>query len=160
LLVATSIQSIWRGARPDLFFPPNPLFKNFAGPGAQGARVSRFAQRMTRLGAWIVDSVPEEIGRGYIDYRIRRVLPGHAFAAVFTTLVVIGYIAAVIIITVSPAATAFVPSLAFFLFTVMAAAWTLSAIAFFFDRYHIPILLPLGITLVVIEFARRAVAGE
>ncbi len=98
LLVATSIQSIWRGARPDLFFPPNPLFKNLAGPGAQGARVSKLAERLTRLGAWIVDSVPEEIGRGYIDYRVRRVLPGHAFAAVFAALVVIGYIAAVITI--------------------------------------------------------------
>jgi Dyp-type peroxidase family len=160
LLAATSIQSIWRGARPDLFFPPNPLFKNLAGPGAQGARVSKFAQRMTRLGAWIVDSVPEEIGRGYIDYRVRRVLPGHAFAAVFAALVVIGYIAAVIIITLSPAADAFVPPLAFFLLTVMAAAWTLSAIAFFFDRYHIPIVLPIGVTLVAIEFVRRAVAGE
>jgi hypothetical protein len=36
----------------------------------------------------------------------------------------------------------------------------LSAIAFFFDRYHIPIFLPIGVTLVAIEFARRAVAGE
>ena len=36
----------------------------------------------------------------------------------------------------------------------------LSAIAFFFDRYHIPILLPIGAALVAIEFARRAVAGE
>jgi Dyp-type peroxidase family len=160
LLVATSIQSIWRGARPDLFFPPNPLFKNLAGPGAQGARVSRLAERFRRLGAWIVDSVPEEIGRGYIDYRVRRVLPGHAFAAVFTALVVIGYIAALVIVNLSPTAAAQVPPLAFLLFTVTAAAWVLSAIAFFFDRYHIPIFLPIGITLVVIALVRRIVAGE
>jgi hypothetical protein len=159
-LIATSIQSIWRGARPDLFFPPNPLFKSFAGPGTQGARVSRLAERIKHFGAWIVDNVPEEIGRGYIDYGVRRVLPGHAFAAVFTALLAIGYIAAVITITVNPAATAFVPPLAFFLFTVMAAAWMLSKIAFFFDRYHIPIFLPIGVALVAIEFARRAVAGE
>jgi Dyp-type peroxidase family len=160
LLAATSIQSIWRGARPDLFFPPNPLFKNLAGPATQGARVSKLSERLTRLGAWIVDNVPEEIGRGYIDYRIRRVLPGHAFAAVFAALVVIGYIAAIIAITVNPAVAAFVPPLAFFLFTVMAAAWTLSVIAFFFDRYHIPIFLPIGVTLLTLEFVRRAVAGE
>jgi Dyp-type peroxidase family len=160
LMIATSIQSIWRGARPDLFFPPNPLFKSLAGPGAQGARVSRLSQRFTRLGAWIVDSVPEEIGRGYIDYRVRRILPGHAFAAVFTALVVIGYVAAVIVINLSPATAAQVPPLAFLLFSVMAAAWILSAIAFFFDRYHIPIFLPIGITLVLIEMVRRALAGE
>jgi Dyp-type peroxidase family len=160
LLVATSIQSIWRGARPDLFFPPNPLFKNLAGPGAQGARVSKLSERLTRLGAWIVDNVPEEIGRGYIDYRVRRVLPGHAFATVFTALVVIGYLAAIVTITVNPAAAAFVPPLAFFLFTVMAAAWVLAAIAFFFDRYHIPIFLPIGVALVALEFVRRTVAGE
>lgn len=160
LLAATSIQSIWRGARPDLFFPPNPLFKNLAGPGAQGARVSKFAERLMRLGAWIVDSVPEEIGRGYIDYRVRRVLPGHAFAAVFTTLIVMGYIAAIVTMTVTPAAAEFVPPLAFFLFTMMAAAWVLSAIAFSFDRYHIPIFLPIGVTILVIDFVRRAVAGE
>jgi hypothetical protein len=160
LLIATSIQSIWRGARPDLFFPPNPLFKNLAGPGAQGARVSRLAQRFTRLGAWIVDSVPEEIGRGYIDYRVRRVLPGHAFAAVFSALIVIGYLASFVGILVSPTAAAWMPSLAFLLFTLMTAAWILSAIAFFFDRYHIPILLPIGAAWVLIELARRAMAGE
>jgi hypothetical protein len=160
LLVATTIQSIWRGARPDLFFPPNPLFKNLAGPGAQSARVSKQAQRFTRLGAWIVDNVPEEIGRGYIDYRVRRVLPGHSFAAVFAALVAIVYIDVIVWLAVSESAFAWMPPLALLLFTVMTACWILSAIAFFFDRYHIPILLPLGAALVAIELARRAVAGD
>ena len=159
LLVATSIQSIWRGSRPDLFFPPNPLFKNFAGPSAQVARVSKLAERLTRLGAWIVDSVPEEIGRGYIDYRVRRVLPGHAFAAIFATLVFIGYIAGAIARTVNPGEDAWVPPLAVFLLLLTAVAWVLSSIAFFFDRYHIPIFLPIGAVLLTIELVRRAVAG-
>jgi hypothetical protein len=160
LLAATTIQSIWRGARPDLFFPPNPLFKNLAGPGARGARVSRLSQRFTRFGAWIVDNVPEEIGRGYIDYRVRRVLPGHAFAAVFSALILIAYAAAAIVIAVRPETAALVPALALLLITVMSAAWLLSAIAFFFDRYHIPIFLPIGAILLLAEFARRTVAGE
>lgn len=161
LMLATSVQALWRGSRPDLFFPPNPLFKNLAGPGAQGARASRLAERLARLGGWIVDSVPEEIGRGYIDYRLRRVLPGHAFASVLAGIVVVLAlsIGVALALGVAPGWVSRMPPLAFVLIVLTAAGWTLSALAFFFDRYRIPTFIPVGLVCILIELVRRWVSG-
>ena len=81
LTLASSLQALRPGSRPDLFFPPNPLSNRLASAGSFGARLSRPSEWLSRLSRWIVRSVPEEIGIGYIDYRHQRILPGHAFAA-------------------------------------------------------------------------------
>ena len=160
LTLASSLQALRPGARADLFFPPNPLSRRLAGPGAFRTRLKRPSEWLSRLSRWIVSSVPEEIGTGYIDYRRQRILPGHAFAAsvalILFLLYVVGYL------TLNPAWESQwtswgheVPALAYLIFMLIAFGSLLSMLAFFFDRYGIPTLLPLALWLALIASVAR-----
>ncbi len=58
LTLASSLQALRPGARPDLFFPPNPLSRRLASAGSFHARLSRPSEWLSRLSRWIVSSVP------------------------------------------------------------------------------------------------------
>jgi hypothetical protein len=160
LTLASSVQALRPGARPDLFFPPNPLSKRLAGAASFRARFTRPAQWLSRLSRWIVSSVPQEIGIGYIDYRRQRILPGHAFAASVGLVLILIYVAGYL--TLNPAWgdrwTRWgheVPALAYLIFTLIAFGSLLSMLAFFFDRYGIPALIPLALWLAIVASVAR-----
>ena len=160
LTLASSLQALRPGARPDLFFPPNPLSKRLASAGSFRARLSRPSQWLSRLSRWIVSSVPEEIGIGYIDYRRQRILPGHAFAASVGLVLILIYIAGYL--TLNPSWgdrwTSWgheIPALAYLIFTLIAFGTLLSMLAFFFDRYGIPTVVPLALWLAIVASVGR-----
>ena len=160
LTLASSLQALRPGARPDLFFPPNPLSKRLASAGSFRARLSRPSEWLSRLSRWIVSSVPEEIGIGYIDYRRQRILPGHAFAASVGCVLILIYIAGYL--TLNPSWgdrwTSWgheIPALAYLIFTLIAFGTLLSMLAFFFDRYGIPTVVPLALWLAIVASVGR-----
>ena len=160
LTLASSLQALRPGARPDLFFPPNPLSKRLASAGSFRARLSRPSEWLSRLSRWIVSSVPQEIGIGYIDYSRQRILPGHAFAASVGCILVLIYIAGYL--TLNPSWgdrwTSWgheIPALAYLIFTLIAFGTLLSMLAFFFDRYGIPTLIPLALWLAIVASVAR-----
>ncbi len=152
LTLASSAQALRPGSRPDLFFPPNPLSNRLGGAGAFRARLRRPAEWLSRLSRWIVRSVPQEIGIGYIDYRNQRILPGHAFALAVGCILIaiwaVGYV------SLNPAWGwgwarwgHELPALAYLIFVLILIGTLLSMLAFFFDRYGIPPFLLLAIWL-------------
>ena len=160
LTLASSLQALRPGARPDLFFPPNPLSRRLAGAASFRARLTRPSQWLSRLSRWIVSSVPEEIGIGYIDYRLQRILPGHAFAASVGLVLILIYVAGYL--TLNPAWgdrwTSWgheIPALAYLIFTLIAFGTLLSMLAFFFDRYGIPTVVPLALWLAIVASVGR-----
>ena len=153
---ATAIQSLRGGPRPDLFAPPVPVVTTMVRKLSRARMVHRVSRRISSLASWIVNSVPEEIGVGYIDYRNRRLLPGHPFAAVLAALVLAVYVAG--FFALNPARRIpqlDVPPAAYLLFVFIALGWVLSAAAFFLDRYRIPTSLTLlGWLIIVASIAR------
>lgn len=152
--LASGVQSLQPAARPDLFVPPNPLL-TMLGSAAWRPRILRaVSRRLTKLAAWSVDVVPEELGQGYIDYRHRRILPGHVFAGVLAVIVLcvylLGYVA------LNPAWSGLagrVPPVAYIIVVLMLAGWWLSAAAFFLDRYRVPTLVVMAGWLALIASA-------
>jgi len=160
LTLASSVQALRPGARPDLFFPPNFLSKRLAGASNFRVGLSRLSQWLSRLSRWIVSSVPEEIGIGYIDYRSQRLLPGHAFAASVGLVLILIYAAGYL--TLNPAWsdrwTSWgheIPALAYLIFALIAIGTLLSMLAFFFDRYGIPTVIPLALWLAIVASVAR-----
>lgn len=140
--LASGVQSLQPAARPDLFVPPNPLLTMLGSAAWRPRMLRSFSRRLTRLATWSVDVVPEELGQGYIDYRHRRILPGHVFAGVLAVIVLcvylVGYVA------LNPAWSGLagrVPPVAYIIVVLMLAGWWLSAAAFFLDRYRFPTLV-------------------
>jgi len=148
--LATAIQSIRPGSRPELFSPPFPILTRLVKRLARTRPVHRLGRLISSLSERIVGSLPGEIGVGYIDYRRRRLLPGHAFAAVLASLVLVVYVAGFFLLHPSRQTPVEVPSVAYVLFMLTAIAWLLSAAAFFLDRYRIPTLLTIVAWLVAI----------
>jgi Dyp-type peroxidase family len=153
---ATGLQALQPGSRPDLFFPPNRIAALLSGRGWRPRILLATSERLTQLGRWVVDAVPEELGRGYIDYRRRRLLPGHLFAAVLAVVVFAGYFLGYVVL--NPAWTglaARVPPVAYVVIVLMLAGWWLSAAAFFLDRYRLPTLVVVLAWLALVASAAR-----
>ena len=136
---ATSLQALKPGSGFELFFPSNPLAR-LAGLRGLHATAPRWMTRVVSVVArTVVDAVPAGMGVGYIDYRRRRVLPGHAFALALASLVWLLYVVGYFVLDPERSgASADVPPIAYFLFVLIAVCWLLSALTFFFDRYHVP----------------------
>jgi hypothetical protein len=127
---------------PDLLTPSNPLMLKRAL-----ARAEKAGPIYTPPGrlAGMFKSIPHFFGRGYIDYRADAslqfpLLPGHgmAVAMLITFLAVYAIVGAL----ASPWWRRFdVPALAYILLLVTLLNWALSGIAFFFDRYYVPVLV-------------------
>jgi Patatin-like phospholipase len=127
---------------PDLLTPSNPLMLKRALARAEKAEPI-FAPPGRLAG--LFKSIPRYFGRGYIDYRADAsgrfpLLPGHgmAVAMLITFLAVYAIVGAL----ASPWWRRFdVPSLAYALLLVTLLNWALSGIAYFFDRYYVPVLV-------------------
>ena len=153
--VATSLQALKPGARPELFFPPNPVARWM---GVRGARVNLpgvVARLQAACATWIVDGVPQGLGTGYIDYRRRRLLPGHAFALSLAIVVFALYVTGFFLLHPARSAADDLPPIAYFIGVSIAACWVLAGLTFFFDRYHIPTIGVLILWLAIIGTLAR-----
>jgi hypothetical protein len=127
---------------PDLLTPASPLI--FKGVLERAGKAGPIYTPSGRL-AGLFKNIPLYFGRGYIDYRAGDstrfpLLPGHGLAlAMFLTFLLVY---AVVGALASPWWRRFdVPALAYLLLLVSLLNWALSGIAFFFDRYYVPVLV-------------------
>jgi len=95
--------------------------------------------------------VPQGIGRGYFDYdentdEFRSILPGHLAASILLILTLAVYLligAADLALRIEHGKPPLIPTLSYAMLLAMLLCWALSGLAFFFDRYRIPVLIPL-----------------
>ena len=114
----------------------------------KNGRLARFLQRISRAA---IDQIPEELGTGYIDYRQRRILPGHVFAASLAAIVIAAYAVGYFVLHPAGSARAEgLPSVLYVLVPGFLTIWVLSAFAFFLDRYRVPTLLVLIAWVVIV----------
>ena len=82
---------------------------------------------------------------GYVDASTGRLFAGHTYASLFLLLSAMVYVAVggwryVLLRRGTP--TRYFPTLACLLLLGMSLCWLLGGIGFFFDRFHVPVLLP------------------
>src|SRR5215470_594208 len=133
---------------PDLLMPSErPL------TGGVIRRLSESGPVMTAPG-WLAKrlmNIPHFSGRGYVDYdadpnKRFPLLPGHGGALAMSLLFGTVYVAVGVI--TSPWVTSLrAPSLAGLLLLLTMLNWGLSGLAFFFDRYRIPVMISIVILL-------------
>jgi hypothetical protein len=127
---------------------------------SEGQPMGQFAQKlnesppvMTPPG-WLAEKMqatPSFLGRGYVDYEADDgdgfpLLPGHGVAMAMMGVFLLVY--AVVGVLTSPWVTSLRnPSLAGILLLLTMLNWGLSGMAFFFDRYRIPVLVSIVILL-------------
>jgi hypothetical protein len=145
---------------PDLFLPTRlpPFNRVFDIVRSNGSRGDEGDTR------WF-GRLPEEMFRGYLNYEsrcsdsIRRatyILPGHVAATFLFLVTLICYVA----LGMSKVATfggepmvrpdrdlPFFPALCYVLLLAALLCWALSSVAFFLDRYRVPVLVPLALLL-------------
>jgi len=100
------------------------------------------------VGAWLASH--QHLGAGYADPATGEVLPGHRFALGLSIVM-----AAVYGVIVQGRGQVFgvpVPTLVYVLLLIVIACWGMSSAAFFFDRYRVPVLLPLAVLVAVTGF--------
>jgi Dyp-type peroxidase family len=154
--LATSLQALKPGARPELFFPPNPLARWMGLRSATASLPRPIARLQAACAAWIVDGVPQGIGTGYIDYRRRRLLPGHAFAMSLALVILVLYVAGFFALhPAHSAAASDLPPIAYLIGVMIAACWLLAGLTFFFDRYHVPTIGVLVAWLTIVGMVAR-----
>lgn len=128
---------------PDVFLPSRA---GFVTPIVDWAKerepISRPDEWIRRLFGW----VPENVGRGYFKYKngeVRYILPGHGSAATLFVLTFVLYALFGIFKFLRLGETPSFPTLAYILLLLMLLCWGLSGLAFFLDRFRIPVIIPL-----------------
>lgn len=129
---------------PDLLMPSST-----AEPPASG-------KSMIVMPGWLASrmkAIPDYLGNGYIDYAADPrqrfpMLPGHGMALSMMGLFLIVY--SIVGLVTSPWLTDNRnPSLAGLLLLLTMLNWLLSGLAFFFDRYRIPVAVTIGLLLLL-----------
>ena len=141
------------GYSPDIFYPKkrtgsDPLFIDQARTHNPSPRQVRWAARLARF---IERLLPPDARPGYIartDYQEVLILPGHIAAGIWLLATLAIYIAiglAMYLLAYRTHVVPFslVPALCYLLLLAMLLCWGLSSLAFFFDRFRIPVLIPL-----------------
>jgi hypothetical protein len=135
---------------PDIFLPLNNPLKPLLITLAKRNPAPGMADWITRL----FHGVPESLGRGYFEYennQIVSVLPGHAGALVLFLLTLVLYAAVGFYKYARLGAALYFPTLSYVLLLLMLLCWALSGLAFFLDRFRIPVALPLLLWLVIMS---------
>lgn len=116
----------------------------------------RYADRFTR---WIDGRLKPHTGRGYVRRdkhgRVASILPGHAmaiglFALSFAAYLLLGVLDFLRLRSGEPP---LVPTLSNVMLLVMLLCWLFSGLAFFLDRYRVPVLVPVLVWLGLTAYA-------
>ncbi len=139
---------------PDLLVPSQSLLIRKLSAGA--IKKPPFFKPPPEFGQRIQKRIPEYLGRAYIDYqadpaeRFPLIAGQGAATAMFTVFLGLYAIAGLISIPgLDALGTLRVPSLALVMLLTAMLCSALSGIAFFFDRYRVPVLVVAGIFLLV-----------
>ena len=90
------------------------------------------------------------IGVGYVDLNTREFLPGHRFAFGFAFVSMLFY--ELIGLGRAQIYGVPVPTLVYVLMLILFTCWALSGIAFFLDRYRVPVLAPIALLVTITGF--------
>src|SRR5205814_2157688 len=99
-------------------------------------------------------SIPPNLGYGYLKYendngkKVVSILPGHGLALALFSLSVFIYLL-IGLLKFKNSLFSSVPPLAYVILLLLLLCWGLSGLAFFFDRYRIPVLISLALWLLV-----------
>ena len=137
----------------DIFFPSDtPL-------ASQVIEKAREKHNLRGLHEWIVNlaqNLPEKFGGGYFEYERGRpvyVLPGQGAAAVVFILFVLFYVFVGVIGYWRLDSPPIFPTLGYVLLLLMLMCWGLSGLAFFLDRFRVPVIVPLLLWLWITSLA-------
>ena len=100
----------------------------------------------------LVRNVPEKLGGGYFEYqdgKAQSVLPGQGAAAVLFVVILAIYAGVGMFAYEKLDQPSSVPTLSYVMLLLMLFCWGMSGLAFFLDRFRVPVLIPLVAWLVV-----------
>jgi len=134
---------------PDIFFPTDARAKREAlEHPRERVLIQRIAERIMRL----LRNVPEKFGGGYFEYKdgkAQSVLPGQGAAAVLFVAILAIYAGVGIFAYKKLDQPSSLPTLSYVMLLLMLFCWGMSGLAFFLDRFRVPVLIPLFAWLVV-----------
>jgi len=147
---------------PDLFLPTKirpfrQLFDRAREDDLSGRSEARAERLTSKFEKW-----PEDVFRGYFEYgrsgtdgwcRIARsILPGHVAAFILFLLTLVAYAVLGVVKYYRLGAPPLVPKLCYVLLLATLLCWALFGLAFFLDRYRMPVLIPVAAWLAVTSF--------
>src|SRR5581483_10194273 len=155
--LAASVVVLWAATFFQRFAPPPrpgqvhvDLLLPSPKPGVRLLALAAKSNPAPHLSKWLaakLSSLPAYLGQGYIDYRHGGGLPGHGLALSLFVVSLLLYAVIGIFKYASLGVHFIIPSLAYVLWLVLLLCWGLSALAFFFDRYRFPVLIPIALWL-------------
>jgi len=102
------------------------------------------------IGAWLGSH--QNLGAGYADPATGEILPGHRFALGLSIMTAVVY--GVIVQGRGEVFDVPVPTLVYVILLIVIACWGMASAAFFFDRYRLPVLLPLAVLVAFTGFGQ------
>jgi hypothetical protein len=135
---------------PDLFLPTKIFPFNLLFDGARADnRSEEKAKRITS----IFENWPEDVFRGYFEYgprgTVSSILPGHMAASILLALTFAAYVLLGLAKFWRLGGTPLVPTLCYVLLLATLFCWAFFGLAFFLDRYRIPLLIPVAAWLAI-----------
>jgi len=134
---------------PDLFLPTRIFLRRLFDAARADNRSEEKAERVTRF----FENWSEDVFRGYFAYGRRgtvySIRPGHVAASLLFILTFLGYVLLGVVKYSRLGEPPLVPTLCYVLLLAMLFCWAFSSLAFFLDRYRIPVLIPVAAWLAV-----------
>jgi len=148
------------GSSPDFFFPTTTRPATCPDRARDYNPPEGLAQRATDFINWLL---PPDAKPGYIEAKNGEtlILPGHIGAGILLVITFVLYLAIGLFMYLFAYRTgtvpfrvpfSLVPTLCYLLLLAMLLCWGLASLAFFFDRYRIPVLIPLLGLLLITSF--------
>jgi Patatin-like phospholipase len=128
---------------PDLFLPTQIFLKRRFDVARANNPSESTAEGLTSF----FENWPEDVFRGYFSYAggtVRSILPGHVAATILLALTFLAYVLLGVVKYWRLGEPAIVPTLCYVLLLATLFCWTFSGLAFFLDRYRIPVLIPVA----------------
>jgi hypothetical protein len=127
----------------------NPADKRFDIPFPFSKRILRWSdgfrlKRPSRLSQWNLNRLPADAVCGYVDYE-GHLFPGQWLVLMLLLMSIIVYDAVGLYKGARLGVPADVPGIAYILVLMLVLNWGLSIVAFFLDRYRVPLVLPIAL---------------
>jgi len=119
---------------------PFPYSKKILG-WAEEFRLIRL-QDPDRLARWAMKRLPADLRSGYLDYE-GHLFPGHWLVLILMLISLVVYFGLGAFRGTRIGMPTSVPAITYVLILIMVLTWILSVMAFFLDRYRVPLLLPI-----------------
>lgn len=136
-------KDIAEGESPDLFLPTQIFLKRRFDAARADNRSEPRAKSITSF----FENWPEDVFRGYFNYvggTVHSIRPGHVAATTLFALTLLAYVLLGVVKYWRLGEPAIVPTLCYVLLLATLFCWAFSGLAFFLDRYRIPVLIPVA----------------